>query len=1157
MDFSRYLGADAGLFGSIIDTLADVNAAASGGSAVQTHQAVTAFEEQIGSLSEALDELYEGIEKLETGGEALHLALDVADAHITSFSGNMYDFNASGEFVLAKAINPGDTFQVQVRLQPYESSAAGTVITQVAALVGMDRVTFAINRSDSVWVNGNPESLSVGQTIDLSGGQLSETANNAFLISWNTGEALQVVDNGTYLDTAVGLGGGQGPGSVAGLMGPNKGQANDFTLPDGTVLPQPLTTDQLYNTFASAWEVTAATSLMDYGSGQSAASFPLTPPAAPLTVADLPANVVAQAAAVVAEAGITNPAAAAAAEFDYLATGDTKFVASDAAVAQKVSATGADATPSSTPVTLGVYAAQTEAAASTTGDTPVAFDVYLTSAASAPTSVNWTVAAPDPTTDFPASAFGGAFPSGQVTIPAGQMTGQFTVQLPAGAIGNISNENLVVQISDPGGPPIFGANAQTFITGPTPGTAPVPELQYLGVTGTFTHSGNNYTLDLGAVQLNEILPQLQFAVANTATAPADQLGGTFNVTPVTGFNVTGAMLPSPIDPGQSYSGLVVTANEDKFGDNAETITFNPVDTNPSGFSAPLAPLTLTIADTLELPSMVYSEAWGDVHIITYNQLHYDFQGEGEFILSQSRIPGDNFAIQMRLEPWSAGASVTVIRQVAIQLGNESVTFDWTRPNTVWVDGVAATISQAQPALSLSGGTVTEVSTDLFKVKWDTGETMTVTNFGSYINIVDGIPGSYPPGSYGGLQGENEGASNDFQLPDGTVLPQPLSANTLYGEYANAWRVSQQTSLFNYPPGETTANFTDTSFPKDVVTLADLPQSAVNQAAAMAAAAGIVDPGVAQSAELDYLATGDPSFIAAAAMIQEQITPTTTATVTTGASTPAIGVAAVVQSITEAASGATPVTFTAYLTGTETSDTVVGYTVVAPAAGYLGASSFGGTLPSGQLTIPAGQTSAPFTIDVPQGALGSDPSDNLQVAVSDQTGIPVFAPTAQTDIVNDLPTAGSPAIPQISELSGGGTLSFNASTDTYTLDLGTLAQGSAQVAIELAVVNAVMPPADALDGAFTAPLFYRNRKFPVLADPRRAGLSGPLLHTEDKYARREQHDAELQPHGRQRQRLLCFTPDDQPNSQGHDCGAGAGRAEHTEHHDFSECAGWHR
>jgi len=76
--------------------------------------------------------------------------------------------------------------------------------------------------------------------------------------------------------------------------------------------------------------------------------------------------------------------------------------------------------------------------------------------------------------------------------------------------------------------------------------------------------------------------------------------------------------------------------------------------------APLPDLTLTIDYTLAQPPMVFSEAWGDVHIITYNGLHYDFQAVGGFTLAQSVIPDDSFDIQLRLQPCFNGASVAVI-----------------------------------------------------------------------------------------------------------------------------------------------------------------------------------------------------------------------------------------------------------------------------------------------------------------------------------------------------------------------------------------------------------------------------------------------------------------------------------------------------------------
>ena len=118
-----------------------------------------------------------------------------------------------------------------------------------------------------------------------------------------------------------------------------------------------------------------------------------------------------------------------------------------------------------------------------------------------------------------------------------------------------------------------------------------------------------------------------------------------------------------------------------------------------------------------------------------------------------------------------------------------------------------------------------------------------------------------------------------------------------------------------------------SAPTDPVTLndLDLPQNLVDQAKQLVAAAGITDPGIANDAALDYLATGDPDFITAAANIQQQVGITTAAVVNASAPAAAIGVAATAAKVTEVASGPTAVTFTAYITAAQSTDTTVNYT----------------------------------------------------------------------------------------------------------------------------------------------------------------------------------------------------------------------------------------
>ena len=85
------------------------------------------------------------------------------------------DFQAVGEFVLAKSTAPGDSFQVQIRTAPWYQGAFASVTVAVAASVGANRVTFDLSRQAVVWVDGHPVTLAPGGTpIDLGQGTLQE-----------------------------------------------------------------------------------------------------------------------------------------------------------------------------------------------------------------------------------------------------------------------------------------------------------------------------------------------------------------------------------------------------------------------------------------------------------------------------------------------------------------------------------------------------------------------------------------------------------------------------------------------------------------------------------------------------------------------------------------------------------------------------------------------------------------------------------------------------------------------------------------------------------------------------------------------------------------------------------------------------------------------
>jgi hypothetical protein len=94
----------------------------------------------------------------------------VGNPHIITFDDQIYSFDAAGEFLLAGSNQPGDTFFVQARFQPFDNSAAASAITQVAALVGSDRITVGVGRDSPVWVDGSAATLSLDNPIQLAGG---------------------------------------------------------------------------------------------------------------------------------------------------------------------------------------------------------------------------------------------------------------------------------------------------------------------------------------------------------------------------------------------------------------------------------------------------------------------------------------------------------------------------------------------------------------------------------------------------------------------------------------------------------------------------------------------------------------------------------------------------------------------------------------------------------------------------------------------------------------------------------------------------------------------------------------------------------------------------------------------------------------------------
>jgi hypothetical protein len=471
--------------------------------------------------------------------------------------------------------------------------------------------------------------------------------------------------------------------------------------------------------------------------------------------------------------------------------------------------------------------------------------------------------------------------------------------------------------------------------------------------------------------------------------------------------------------------------------------------------------------------------WGDVHLITFSGLHYDFQAAGEFVAAKATDPTDPFQVQIRLQPYYTGSSVTVTTQIATMVGADDVTFDIAREaqgqGFVWVDGAALTLSAADPTYQLSGGVIAYVGPGTYKISYDKGETLLVSDEGAFLNFNITLGPDMGAGSVTGLDGvDAANAYNDLVLGPGagaeagTVLDsESLPTSELYGQYADSWRVSPASSLFYYAPGQSTATFTDKQFPTNPLSINQIPAAVVAQATYLATQAGITDPTLLEDAILDYAETGNIDFITGAANLQSLGVGETAKADAGLVYSPPTAVASIVTvqtSIVQTPDTAATAKFLIELNTPALSPVTIDYAAVDPGAGYLGASALGGSLPSGVVTFTIGEQSAEIDVAVSANALGADPADYLQMQISapsTESFVALGAPVASVDVKSSVAQPGVPADIALEIATGSAVLEQNG--DDWTLNLGSFAAGATFSPIEIAVANTAAATADQLSG----------------------------------------------------------------------------------------------
>jgi hypothetical protein len=285
---------------------------------------------------------------------------------------------------------------------------------------------------------------------------------------------------------------------------------------------------------------------------------------------------------------------------------------------------------------------------------------------------------------------------------------------------------------------------------------------------------------------------------------------------------------------------------------------------------------------------------GDPHITTVDGTHYDFQSAGEFTLLRD---GNAMEIQARQTPVSGAPPVTnphtglkscvsINTAVAARVGGHEVSYQpglSGKPDPsgleLRIDGVLTDIQALQSVNLGPGGRVAKAPVgNGIEIEFPNGTSLTaIPQWWSsqskwYLNLsvfntpaTEGVMGLIPTGDWLPM------------LPDGSSMgprPTPLSQRyiDLNQTFADAWRITDATSLFDYAPGLSTETFTNRAWPpedSDSCIVPDSPRvEPVDWDIAVEACREIIDEDDKNNCAFDVAATGEFGFAEAYLLSQK-------------------------------------------------------------------------------------------------------------------------------------------------------------------------------------------------------------------------------------------------------------------------------------------------
>jgi hypothetical protein len=184
-------------------------------------------------------------------------ATTVGDTHLTTFGGLLYDFQATGDFLLAEPCRGAGYLPRLDGEVPARPDAA--VNQAVAVQSGRDQVAICLS-PERLLINGKPVPTREGAPLPLTDGGAIVRTGNVYSVRGPTGDNVRATVYGAHVDVSVGL--ARWPEKVTGLLANADQGAQSIATRDGDVLTAPFSYDALYRRYTESWRVSAKDSML-------------------------------------------------------------------------------------------------------------------------------------------------------------------------------------------------------------------------------------------------------------------------------------------------------------------------------------------------------------------------------------------------------------------------------------------------------------------------------------------------------------------------------------------------------------------------------------------------------------------------------------------------------------------------------------------------------------------------------------------------------------------------------------------------------------------------------------------------------------------------------------------------------------------------------